>query len=422
MQAKSNTGKRTAGTETEKAVRSQIYPLIVALLKEKTDQEHPMSIKMIACELNQRAGYGGGASYRAENAERSVRRWMEELLEAGRGYEEKSRVLNKKVADELYKAYGGRVREDPNGGYWFEPILTAGDISMVNATIISNRYLSPKEKAYLTAREEMMSSGYNRNFARTAPIQLPPRPKQSANTMAAGGGPAGNIVLENICILHEAIRRKCRIRIVYGEYIEKDGKAKLQKKNEGKEAVLNPYALVSQRGQYYLIVTHENHENPTHYRVDRIWSVEKLVEKKDEKTGRLIYRPRNEVPEVLKDFYKNGEFDAEAYTKRYPLMQWEDWKAEENREEYVLLCRHSAISLVIDHFGQTFSLEAVPEKYGFSRKDHVLLRLTEKAGYKNVKLFCIQQNAVITPLGPERLVAEVDQALDEALKRIRSLR
>ena len=40
-----------------------------------------------------------------------MRRWMEELLEAGRGYEEKSRVLNKKVADELYKAYGGRVSD-----------------------------------------------------------------------------------------------------------------------------------------------------------------------------------------------------------------------------------------------------------------------------------------------------------------------
>lgn len=79
-----NIEKRAAGNVTEKAVKSQILPLIVILLKEKTDHDHVMSIREIARELNRRVGYGGGADmYCAENAERSVRRWMEELLAAG---------------------------------------------------------------------------------------------------------------------------------------------------------------------------------------------------------------------------------------------------------------------------------------------------------------------------------------------------
>ena len=410
-----NIEKRAAGNVTEKAVKSQILPLIVILLKEKTDHDHVMSIREIARELNRRVGYGGGADmYCAENAERSVRRWMEELLEVGYGYEGKSSMFSKAVAEELYRAYGGRVMAEAGGGYWFEPILTAGDIAMINAAIVCNGYLTRKEKEYLMIREATMGSrAFSQNAEKTIG-RLPARPRMQRKDPSDDVQMPGNIVLENINILHEALRKKLQIRVVYGMYTEKDGRMVLQTKNEGKQAILNPYGMVFAGGQYYLVVTHKGHTNPTHYRVDRIWNVEPVLVEKEPRNRKQKYQKREEIPKELQEFFcPDDVFNAELYTRRYPLMQYEAWEAEE--EEFSFACLRTGMSLAIDYFGRALGVLPLSEKYGLDRDKYVMM--TVHAGFQNVRLFCIQYNAVVIPLASDRLVLEVKEALQEAVSR-----
>nr|MCR5108765.1 WYL domain-containing protein [Lachnospiraceae bacterium] len=174
-----------------------------------------------------------------------------------------------------------------------------------------------------------------------------------------------------------------------------------------RESVLNPYAFISQNGQYYIVATHSGFANPAHYRIDRIYSV-KLIN-----TGvgnKKSYAKREEIPLRLRRFFKGNKFNADAYTSAYPLMAYHE---KRGIQKCAFVCLESALTVAIDYFGT-----ADPVKISEYDKDDNYVRVEVFADYNNVKMFCTQYYSIVTPISPEELKDDVRTQVEGLLERL----
>lgn len=81
-------------------------------------------------------------------------------------------------------------------------------------------------------------------------------------------------------ILDEAINQKKQVRFTYGSY-GRDKRLHPRCSDDGvvKEYLVNPYQIAAANGRYYLIGNYDKYDNVSHYRLDRIMSIELLEQK-----------------------------------------------------------------------------------------------------------------------------------------------
>ena len=383
-------------------------PLLIRILKEEASEEHPMSAALISDRLSEITGL--------EHSEKTVLRKLQRLVD-----------LQEKIDDTVLKKHlqlslGGTMVEISNrekgvkhiqNRYYFRPLLDRSDVDMVCGAITSNRYLSVKEKEYLIAREKTLSYGdrYVRDWN-----PLPEKPHAARKQLSER-------VLEIVNALYDAIREKYQVDVVYGSYGEGFGRGRrpvLLAKNESRPYHLNPYAMLWNDGEYYLLATHRGHTNISHFRIDRIVSVRPAAEEGDAAKN----RKREPLPDALKPFVKKThggeEFQAEQYTAVYPLMAI---FGEEDLCEAVVECRANAIGVVIDYFGM--DLRILPpvlehpsdERDSGGSQSYVSIRLP-RAQYENVRGFCLLQHSIVTAVSPKRLVRDVRKGLTASAKKL----
>ncbi len=427
-------------TKLENEMMWYLPLLIVSVLKTCSDKDNPMTADDIAKEIARRTGLGDACSDDGYEGADAIGKTIErklsslerlgQMYEAGRKQREKagapeddkgSLPINRDKWDtavvlDLYRGLGGYVKytEAKSNGkkgrrkaaYYFEPILSEGDISYICAALESTHYLSQKEKDYLILRESA-ACGYWADArdeerignGKTDPEKLwkklqnlPNRPKWDTDVSMPT---KNNSMLSKIRKIQYAIHKGIQIEIIYGEYVPGAKKQpEFRDKGQGKTYYLNPYAMLSQNGMYYVIVTHRGHTNPTHFRIDRIRRIE-LGDK------------REKIPFELERFYKGKKFQAEEYVSRFPLMQYCQEKKNTNCE---FLCEAGALSVPIDYFGTEIRTE---------KTEDGRVRVRVSANYENVKMFCIQQCSLVTPLSPPELKADVKKVLQAAARRIR---
>ena len=187
-------------------------------------------------------------------------------------------------------------------------------------------------------------------------------------------------------------------------------------KNEDRPYHLNPYAMLWNDGEYYLLATHRGHTNISHFRIDRIVSVRPAAEEEDA----TKFRKREPLPDALKPFVKKvhgrEQFQAEQYTAVYPLMAI---FGEKDLCEAEVECRANAIGVVIDYFGMDLTIlppaREHPTEEGAQR--YVRIRLPQ-AQYENVRAFCLQQHAIVTVVAPDHLIRDVKEGLRSAAERL----
>ncbi len=92
-----------------------------------------------------------------------------------------------------------------------------------------------------------------------------------------------------------------------------------------------------------------------------------------------------------------------------PLMAY---RGEKGLEKCQFCCQASAATVVIDHFGIGDSVKME------NTEDKDLVKFSVFADYENVKLFCIQQYMIVTPVFPDKLKKDVEECLKEAIKRM----
>lgn len=396
-------------TEDLSFLKTLEIPLLIRILKEEATENQPMSAALISDRLSEITGL--------EHSEKTVLRKLQRLMNL------QNKIDDSVLEKHLQLSLGGTMVEISNrkkgvkhvqNRYYFRPLLDKSDVDMVCGTITSNRYLSLKEKEYLIAREKTLCYGDRYVYDQDA---LPEKPRSLQNRMTDG-------VLRNVNILYDAIREKYQVDIVYGYYGENPKKYQcptLLSKNENKPYHLNPYAMIWNDGEYYLLATHRGHTNVSHFRVDRIISVNPVFEE-DDATRK---RERENLPEALKPFVKRTkgkeEFLAEKYTAVYPLMAI---FGEEDLCEAVVECKANAIGVVIDYFGK--NLRIMPPKLDHPINDKDINGNTQsyvsiclpKAQYENVRGFCLLQHMIVTAVSPKRLVHDVKEGLRNSADKL----
>lgn len=406
---KKDIGKNISGPDYEdytddlSFLKQLEIPLLIRVLKEQASREHPMSARRISDELSALSGL--------EHSEKTVLRKLQRLLKLQAAIDDTALEKNLCLAlGGVLKEVSGKNRDSlrAQSRYYFEPLLDRSDVDMICGTITSNRYLTQKEKDYLIARQQTLA--YGDRFANDD-RPLPERPSRKRD--------GASKVLEIVNRLHEAIHRQLQIEVIYGAYgasDKKPGTVELKPKNLKKPYRLNPYALLWNDGEYYLLATHSGHTNPSHFRVDRVLSAD-YVRQPDDATKLAA---REKIPESLAPFFKRGkggyEFLDEKYTTTYPLMAI---YGEKDLCRCIIECRADAIGVVVDYFGTEIQIlppqlphDAQEKDIGGRPPSYVGIRLPY-AQFDNVRAFCLLQQEIVSAVAPERLVREVGGRLAE---------
>ncbi len=377
-------------------------PLLIRILKEEASEEHPMSAALICDRLSEITGL--------EHSEKTVLRKLQRLVDL------QKRIDDSVLEKHLQLSLGGIMIEISNrekgvrhiqNRYYFKPLLDRSDVDMVCGTITSNRYLTMKEKEYLIAREKTLCYG-DRYVQDQNP--LPGKPHSVQKQLSEQ-------VLKIVNSLYDAIREKYQVEVIYGFYGEDSQRRHhpvLLARNENRPYHLNPYAMIWNDGEYYLLATHRGYTNVSHFRIDRIVSVQPSVNEDDATKN----RKREPLPDSLRPFFKRlhgkEEFQTEQYTVTYPLMAV---FGKEDLCEAVVECRANAIGVVIDYFGMDLRIMPPMLEHGSEEVDlnglpqrYVSIRLP-KAQYENVRGFCLLQHSIVTVVSPDRLIRDVKEGL-----------
>lgn len=397
------TGKVYAGDPLSQPIW---FNLMVYVLQTKSSAESPLTATEIESELVKIIPF-----------QKQVRRLIDIILNI-------KDIEN--VYDTISAVYGGKliVLDGKPKKYYFEPFINPSDLNMIKGSIISDKYLSNKEKDYLTSVEDLLCPVQaGRELTKSSNLERPAsidktNPYQVSNWFYS------------IQTIFEAIKKGYQLELTYGEYsldrTKISIKPKLKVKNAENPYIIHPYALLWNNGHQYLIATTNDYENPSHYRIDRIKKA--IFHKIRDKSGNLVPAKRNPIPGSLKLFYKNNEFDADRYASIFPLMIA---ASDSNNflNDVMLECPASSLSVIIDYFGHKIRIypsERVAEVNG--RSISFCKIELKRVCRESILMFCLQQQtSVFSPfprivaLAPKELVDDIKAKLKETLTYYESL-
>lgn len=418
-----------ARTKTEDEKRIHQFDELIALyvLKENTrDGSAPEGSALFAGEVARQmnALFPHPDPDRELFSERTLYRLLDAFASLEKSRDDTDGLLSR-VFRLLPYLCGGEVRSCPASRrygktagkqkkYYFAPLLSEGDMDMICGSVRSSRYLSDAEKEFLLARLQILCPAFGLDGGtfdrrKSRPLDgirsLPQRPRAARS----GGLPVeSSKFLPHIQRIHEAIRQGWQIRVTYGVYgTDARGNVDFRAANPDAPYILNPYAMMWNGGRYYLIATHRGHDNPTHFRLDRILSVQ--VHTRDGEDGALLPAARDAVPALLRPYFKGSgrakEFDATRYANTYPDMRI---YGEENRITCRFAYTPTSLQILIDSFGaKNLQREDAPA-------DCIRVRNVQ---YENALGFCVRMADQLTLLSPPELVEDVRRKLSAIAKK-----
>ena len=415
--------------DIRKLLKQFEIPLIYYVLKTSTDKDHALSCPQLAEKLSVLVPHPDNDESFFNS--KTTGHKLDDIIKLSDTDDKLIDTLNNvfamtfggmiktRAADGIYngKNYAGKGSQKR---YYFDPLLSRSDMDLVYGAVNSSRYLSGAEKDYLLSRLEALQPLFNTdtdilNDSRSIRFNnissLPPRPNVSKISDLPG---SSSVMLRNAQIIYDAIERRKQIEIVYGSYDIRNAseKAVFKANNAEKPYILNPYALLWNDGEYYLVATHKDHENPAHLRVDRIMTVR--IHSVPRKNGELSEPARQKIPDTLGRFFKKNKkgrlvFDAIAYTNTYPQMIYSQ---KENLIDVTFECTSRNLQILVDSFGPGISLaESTIRHNEKNGGDHYLTATVRRVQYDNAKYYAIAHAHVLTLLSPKKLVKDVSESI-----------
>ncbi len=271
---------------------------LMDILREKTDEDHPMSAADICQELDDR----------------------------GVAAERKSIYANL----EVLRQYNLDVvkTSTPKKGFFlgdreFEPV----ELRLITDAIQSASFISQANSRKLISKFEKNLSIYQReNFRKQVYIDKRNKTDNDA-------------IYYRINELAEAIDKKCRAKVTYERRRLEEGSAV---RNETRIMTVSPYAMVWLNDHYYLICNNAKYDNLMHLRIERIKRVDVLEQEP--------VRPVSEVTE-----YK-GTFDTADYSAKI----FEGFSG--TVEVVELRCANELYDTIADLFGNKVAIIGADEE------------------------------------------------------------
>ena len=122
-------------------------------------------------------------------------------------------------------------------------------------------------------------------------------------------------------ILDEAINGKKQVKFTYGSYgTDKKLHPRVYEDGTVREYIVNPYQIAAANGRYYLIGNYDKYDNVSHYRLDRIMSIELLeTRQKPQKKIRGLEKEFNLPKHMAEHIYM---FSGESEVVTFRLQKY----------------------------------------------------------------------------------------------------
>lgn len=238
---------------------------VLNILKEKSDEENPISIKEIIQELNE---YGISAERKSIYSD--------------------IKLINENVVD-VYKSVGKK-----RGYYIDNRDFEIPELKLMIDAVQAARFITPKKSRELIKKMTTLTS---KNYAKKLESQvfIDDRIKYQNEEIY--------YIIDRI---QTAMMNNRMISFKYYQY--NMNKERVYKRN-GNDYKVNPYALSYLDGHYYLIGNYYKYDDISHYRVDRISKVNILDEKRRNLSEISSYKNHFNIADYDKKVY--GAFSGE---------------------------------------------------------------------------------------------------------------
>ncbi|MCR5672566.1 MAG: WYL domain-containing protein [Lachnospiraceae bacterium] len=436
------------GKDIKNTLQAYEMLLIMSVLKMYTGEKKAFSISELTRELNDQFLPLSGLDsdpFSERTLYRKINHFISPADSEKEMYDHIKRMLLMLTGGSVqYRSADGIVKgintnaKGTQRRYFFETLLSNSDLDMICGTLMSSRYLSDDEKDYLLSRLDILKSGYdesdfeqmNRALFGPLPARYPTASEKLLKTMPL---PSDNsVMLSHIKTIYEAIQNEYRIEVTYGMYDirESSSRVTFHPRNDEKPYVLNPYAMMWNDGEYYLIATHYNYKNPVHFRIDRIVDVKIGFRDKKDKNGKKIRVPasRNPIPPLLAPFFRKHRgryvFDNIAYTNRYPGMKI---YREEDLTDCCFECTSLSLQILIDNFGNRIKLGETPLSHPAGELEingmekHYITATVTGIQREHAVDFAVENADTLTLLSPADVMDEVRDRLKKLCEKYQKI-
>lgn len=295
--------------------KKMLNMLILEILRDYTDAEHHLTQQEIIDLLR--------LNYSMECDRRSIRNNIQSLKDMG------------------YDIITSR------GCYLAEREFDDAELRMLIDSVLFSKSLSGAQAKRLIEKLESFGNRYFR--AKVSHVSNLPELFHSDNKQ----------VMLALDVLNDAIEEKRKVSFVYNSY---GTDFKLHPKRE-EPYIVNPYQMVANNGRYYLIGNYDKYDNISHYRIDRITSVEMLSEP---------VKPKKEIGEFARGWtlpkhmaehiymFSDESVTVKLIAPTYMMDDLVDWfgrdfhvKVEDNGKMTVTLkCNEQAMKFWAVQFGE----------------------------------------------------------------------
>lgn len=299
--------------------KKMLNMLILEILRDCTDAEHHLTQQEIIDLLR--------LNYSMECDRRSIRNNIQSLKDMG------------------YDIITSR------GCYLAEREFDDAELRMLIDSVLFSRSLSGAQARRLIEKLESFGNRYFR--AKVSHVSNLPELFHSDNKQ----------VMLALDVLNDAIEEKRKVSFVYNSY---GTDFKLHPKRE-EPYIVNPYQMVANNGRYYLIGNYDKYDNVSHYRIDRITSVEMLSEP---------VKPKKEIKEFARGWtlpkhmaehiymFSGESVTVKLITETYMMDDLIDWfgrdfsiiEKGDGKLEVTLKCNENAMKYWALQFGDNVEI------------------------------------------------------------------
>lgn len=331
---------------------------MVKILKEHTDQQHPMKQKTLVEMLHEK-GY--------ETDRSTVRRTMTDLVMDPESHICSYTNTAHDEKDTLTDTY--------YSGLYYDQEFTTAELRWLIDGILFSRNVPHEDRDILIRKLSALGNKYFKWRM------------ENINRLAKDE-PMNPQLFTNIEILDQAIIEKKQVRLTYN-YMGPDFQLEPHRTRHGTpyRQLINPYSIVARNGYYFLVCNNDYYSDVTNYRIDRMTDIE------------IVDSPVKPTRQVtgLESGLNIQEYMASNINMAYGRPALITFEAN-----------GKGVTEAIDAFGKNISIE---------KKDDDTFVCTVRTPYYDMERWAMQNWNNITVLTPKDLVERIRSDAETILKR-----
>lgn len=339
------------------ASKKAVLVYILEILRDETDANHTLSQEEIRSILAKK--------YELTVDRKTLGRHLNDLYESGNFNIE---------CEESALGTDGSIRR--TNFYMIHPFEEA-ELHLLIDGLLASRHISVNQRKDLIDKVSALGGRYFKSHGK----QIKSTPDSLVRSQD---------LFLNIDLIEKAVTEGRKISLVYYQP-NTDNKLYPNLDYAGNERnyIFNPYQLVSSRGLYYLVGNHDNHDDMSTLRVDRIGNI-KLLD--------IRRKPLRDI----QGYHNQNTFDVEAYMKEHIYMFGGE------SVTVVFEAKRTIVNQILDWFdGNVTFLNETPQKV--ECRVHV--------NREAFKYWALQYMQSVKVLSPASLVFDVREAIRDGLSQ-----